>query len=30
MSEVLKVINISKIYGNQRVLDNVNMSIEEG
>ncbi|WP_454055360.1 hypothetical protein [Clostridium sp. Marseille-Q7071] len=30
MSEVLNAINISKTYGNQRVLDNVNISIEEG
>jgi ABC-2 type transport system ATP-binding protein len=30
MSEVLKAINISKTYGNQTVLDNVNISIKEG
>jgi ABC-2 type transport system ATP-binding protein len=30
MSEVLKVTNISKVYSKQTVLDDVNLSIEEG
>lgn len=30
MSEVLRIINLSKIYGNQKILDNINITIEKG
>ncbi|MBW9148784.1 hypothetical protein K2F40_07400 [Clostridium sp. CM028] len=30
MSEVLRLSNISKVYGNQKVLDKVGLSINEG